>query len=253
MSAKKQVTVKQASLTTSPTTVLAGKSSGSPTLPLAPDLLLVCLQDPFDGVGDSSAIVHTTVPAADGDPGHQWRLEAVMEMHPPRFFEGWATRGCFTLDLSASATVSPAAGTWGGSASTASGSGNCRVIVMRDSNNKLHFSLESGAWHAAEKPMPLPDEQRFLNASIAFEANGASGLGAGAVAVVSNKNWSHLIAGSSATTKGLAFDGKWRQNLAASDGDSAVTGAWAFMVMTKDAYEVLCNNQGWTPYILDDI
>lgn len=174
-----------------------------------------------------------------------------MEMNPPRCFEGWATRGSFTLDLSVSATALPAAGTWGGTVSTLSGSGNCRVIVMRDADDKVHFSLASGACHASEKAMPMPDGHRFLNADIAFELNGKSGLSAGAVATVSNRSWSRLIAGSAVATKGLAFEGNWRRNLDEGDGDSTVAGAWAFMVMTKEAYEALCLSHGWVPQALD--
>ena len=95
--------------------VLPEKAGKSPTPLTTPsrvasqtaDLLLVCLQDPFDAVGDSSTIVRTEVPAADGHAAHSWTLEAVMEMNPPRFFEGWATPGNFTLDLSVNATVFP--------------------------------------------------------------------------------------------------------------------------------------------------
>lgn len=216
----------------------------------AEDLLLVCLQDPFDAVGDSSAIVRSTVPTAVGNVSHQWLLEAVLELNPPRFFAGWATRGCFTLDLSVHAAASPAAGTWGGVVRATSGSGNCRVMVMRDSNNKVRCSLASGARHAAEQALPAPDAGRFLNADIAFELNGTAGLSVGAVAVISNRNWSRLIAGSTAATQGMAFDGKWRQKLDAGDGDSAVLGAWAFGVLAKGDYEALCLNHGWVPYIL---
>lgn len=257
MSAKKAAAVKQASATT-PSGIRPWMVSGVAAIPLAAssraavpaaDLLLVCLQDPFDAVGDSSSIVHSLVPAADGNLSHQWKLEAVMEMNPPRFFEGWATRSSFTLDLSVTAAVLPATGAWGGNVSTLSGSGNCRVMVMRDASNKVLFSLESDARHAPEKPMPAPDELRFLNADIAFEVNGKSGLSAGAVAVLSNKSWSRLIAGSTAAAKGLAFDGKWRQNLAAGDGDSSVPGTWAFAVLTPEVYQALCTNHGWEPYI----
>lgn len=260
MSTKKPAADKRASATGTttpavrPWTVSGTAASPPPaalrTPPPVPDLLLVCLQDPFDAVGDSSTIVHSTVPTADGNATHLWQLEAVMELNTPRFFAGWATRASFTLDLSVHAAVSPAAGTWGGTVRTTSGSGNCRVMVMRDSSNKVRFSLASGARHATEKIMPLPDERRFLNADIAFELNGSSGLNAGAVAVVSQHHWSRLIAGSSTTTQGLAFDGKWRKNLEASDGDASVIGAWAFAVMTREAYEALCVNHAWTPYIL---
>ena len=241
MSAKKTPMVSLISATDTP------PSSGAPA---AADLLLVCLQDPFDAVGDSTSIVHATVPAADGIAAHQWRLEAVMEMNPPRFFASWATRGSFTLDLSATATAAPAAGTWGGTATTLSGSGVCRVMVMRDESNKIVMSLESDACHAPEASMPAPDDARFLNTDVAFEANGKAGLSAGVVAVVSGKNWSRLIAGSSAVTKGMAFEGNWRRNLAEGDGDSSVAGTWAFAVMTPDAYQELCLSHGWAPIIL---
>ena len=262
MSAKKKAAVKPpSSADTQPPSVRPWMVSGEVSNPLAAsarvkpqaaDLLLVCLQDPFDAVGDSSIIAHSAVATADGNSAHLWKLEAVMEMNPPRFFAGWATRGSFTLDLSVTAAASAAAGSWGGTVRTTSGSGNCRVIVMRDSNNKVRFSLASGARHAAEKSMPLPDDRRFLNADIAFELNGTAGLSAGAVAVISNRSWSHLIAGSTAATKGLAFDGKWRHNLEAADGDSSVPGRWAFAVMTREAYDAHCLNHGLTPCIPGD-
>ncbi len=223
---------------------------GSPAAAAGPDMLLVCLQDPFDAVGDSSTLVRAVVPAGDGNPAHQWTLEAVLELNPPRCFEGWATRGSFTLDLSVSASALPAAGTWGGSVSTLSGSGICRVSVLRDADNKLFFSLACDARHAPEKAMPAPDAERFLNADIAFEANGKNGLSAGAVAAISNKSWSRLIAGSAAATVGLAFDGGWRRNLAAGDGDAHAPATWAFAMMTAEAYETLCVSRGWVPYIL---
>lgn len=245
MSAKKSQTVRSSVAAANP---IPGTSPLA--APPSSELLLVCLQDPFDAVGDSSVIVHAAVPAASGNPTHQWRLESVMEMNPPRFFESWATRGSFIIDISVSASAQPAAGTWGGTATTLSGSGVCRVTVMRDADDKVHFSLESDARHAPEKPMPQPDDQRFLNADIAFEVNGKTGLTAGAVAVISNKPWSRLIAGSSAATKGLAFDGAWRRNLADGDGDSSVLGTWAFAVMTPIAYQELCISRGWEPYVV---
>lgn len=235
---------------TSPFIPQALASDTPGTAPAAPDLLLVCLQDPFDGVGDSSSIVHSAVPAADGILTHQWMLESVLEINPPRFFASWATRESFVLNLSVSATALPVEGTWGGTVSTLSGSGNCRVLVMRDATNKVQFSLDSNARHAPEKPMPIPDNLRFLNADIAFEANGKSGLSAGAVAVISGISWSHLIAGSSAATQGLAFDDKWRHNLSEGDGDSMVAGTWAFAVMTLEAYQDICSNNGWVPNIV---
>jgi hypothetical protein len=260
MSAKKTTAVKpQSPKDNPPSTVRPWMVAGTAAGPLdsasrkaapAPDLLLVCLQDPFEAVGDSSTIVRTTVPTADGSSAHLWQLEAVMEMNPPRVFRGWATRGSFTLDLSVHASAFPATGTWGGTANTTSGPGNCRVIIMRDSNNKVRFSLASATRHAAEQPMPAPENRRFLNADIAFETNGASGLSAGAVAVVSNINWARLIAGSGAAASGMAFDGKWRHNLDPADGDASVAGAWAFTVMTRDAYEAFCANHGWMPYVL---
>jgi len=213
-------------------------------------LLLVCLQDPFEAVGDSSIIVHSQVPTADDDSAHLWQLEAVLEMNAPRVFAGWATRDYFTLDLSVNAAASPAAGAWGGSVRTTSGCGNCRIMVMPDSNNKVRFSLATATHHATEKSMPLPEQFRFLNADIAFELNGPSGLSAGAVAVISNINWARLIAGSSVATTGLAFDSKWRQKLSPTDGESSALGAWSFAVMTQPAYSTLCANHGWAPYII---
>ncbi|MCX6865001.1 MAG: hypothetical protein NTV46_02045 [Verrucomicrobia bacterium] len=198
MSAKKTAVVQQAASEKKTASGIQPEKAGKSPTPLAassraaspaPDLLLVCLQDPFDAVGDSSTIVRSEVPAADGNAAHSWTLEAVMEMNPPRFFEGWATRGNFTLDLSVNATVFPQAGTWSDTLRTTSGSGNCRVLVTRDSSNKVRFSLASAARHATEKPMPLLAKQRFLNADIAIELNGTSGLSAGAVAVVSSSRW----------------------------------------------------------------
>lgn len=214
------------------------------------ELLLVCLQDPFDGIGASwSKIKDSLVPASDHDSSHQWRLRSVLEINPPRFFESWATTGGFTLDLSVKASVAESAGQWGGHVETFTSPSSCRVMIMRDTDNKVRMSLASGANQATEKRMPRPDTNRFLNADIGFEANGASGLTAGAVAVVSNKNWSRLIAGSVAATKGLAFDGKWRTNLEDGDGDSPAQGTWAFAVMTRTDYSALCRNKGWTEHI----
>jgi hypothetical protein len=217
----------------------------SPAVAKSAELLLVCLQDPFDAIGSSSKIVDAKIPASDLDSNHVWRLRAVLEMHPPRFFESWATRGSFTLDLTVNGSVTESAGQWGGKASTFTGTGTCRVMVMRDTDNKIRFSLVSGARHASELGMPTPDTKRFLNADVGFELNGTDGLTAGAVAVISNKSWSRLIAGSDATTKGLAFDGKWRSNLEEGDGDSTAQGTWAFAVMSRADYLVLCGNLGW--------
>ncbi len=216
----------------------------------SPDLLLVCLQDPFAGVGNSCSIVRSTVPAADGTLTHQWLLEAALELNPPRVFASWATRGGFVLDLSVTATTLPVSGTWGGTATTLSGSGNCQVLVTRNGDGKLQFSLESGARHAPEMDMPAPAQQQFLNADVAFELNGKNALSAGAVAVISNVPWSRLIAGSSAATHGLAFDDKWRHNLAAGDGDALAVGSWAFAVMSPSDYQDLCTSRGWEPYVL---
>jgi len=219
----------------------------SMVVPPLPECLLVCLQDPFDGVGDSSSIARTTVPAADGNLTQQWMLETALEINPPRFFASWATYGNFVLDLSVSATASS---TWGGTVTTGSGSGNCRVMVMRDGANKPQFSLESGAHHTPEMAMPTPAQHRFLNADIAFELNGKSGLSAGAVAVISDMPWSLLIAGSSVATQGLGFDGKWRHNLAIGDGDALVLGTWAFAVMSPQTYQELCASNGWVPCVV---
>ena len=263
MSPRKPTTVKPVSPANTtrlpiPPGMVAAKSSTPlesrphPT-PTTPDLLLVCLQHPFDAVGDSSTIIRSAVATADGNSVHLWQLEAALVMNPPRCFAGWATRGGFTLDLSVNATASPASGTWGGTVHTSSGTGNCRVLVLRDSNEKVRFSLASGTRHAPEQPMPSPDSHRYLNADIAFELNGPAGLSAAAVAVISNNNWSHLIAGSAVTSKGLAFDGKWRLKLDPADGDATALGAWAFAVMSPPAYTALCINHGWAPYILTDL
>jgi len=218
----------------------------------AADLLLVCVDDPFEAVGDSSNIVRVTVPTADGTSAHLWALEAVMEINPPRTFKGWATRSGFTLDLSVNASVFPAnSGTWGGTASSTSGIGNCRVIVSRGPNNKLRFSADSGTRHATERPMPEPEDQRFFNADIAFETDGLDRLIAGAAAVISNMGWDRLTAGSGAAETGMAFDNKWRHNLDPADGYASVPGKWTFEVMTMVDYETFCDDHGWLPYILD--
>ncbi|MGC4013364.1 MAG: hypothetical protein QM755_02435 [Luteolibacter sp.] len=222
----------------------------APPAAAAAEMLLVCLQDPFDGIGASSSkIVSSLVSASDHDPRHLWRLESVLEMNNPRFFESWATRGSFTLDLTVAASVREDAGQWGGNARIASSTGDCRVMIMRDAENKIRFSLASGARQAGEKAMPRPDGQRFLNADVGFEANGSNGLTAGAVGVISNKNWSRLIAGSTVATKGLAFDGKWRTNLEAGDGDAVAQGTWAFAVMSRADYSSLCANHGWPEHV----
>ena len=93
-------------------TLLVKPAAAPGLVPPPPDAdeLLVCLQDPFDAVGDSSTIVRAMVPAADHDAAHLWQLEAVLEMNAPRVFAGWATRGGFTLDLSVHATAAPACG-----------------------------------------------------------------------------------------------------------------------------------------------
>jgi hypothetical protein len=215
----------------------------------ADEMLLVCLQDPFDAVGSSSLITHVSAVASDGFSNHLWRLESVLEMNPPRFFESWATRGSFTLDLKVNGSVSAMAGTWGDHEQTSSGSGSCKVMVMRDLANKIQFSLASGARHATEKMMPKPETKRQLNADLGFEVNGAMGLTAGAVAVISQKNWSRLIAGSAAASKGLAFDGKWRANLEDGDCDAVAQGSWAFAVMSRAAYSALCLNHGWPEHV----
>jgi hypothetical protein len=230
---------------------LAGSAVSQPAANPAPavakseELLLVCLQDPFDAIGSSSKIVDARIPASDLDSNHLWRLRSVLEMHPPRFFESWATRGSFTLDLTVNGSVTESAGNWGGQAVTRTATGTCRVMVMRDADNKIRFSIVTGARHAGEVGMPGPDTKRFLNADVGFELNGTNGLTAAAVAVISNKSWSRLIAGSAALTKGLAFDGKWRTNLEEGDGDSTALGTWAFAVMSRADYAVLCRNNGW--------
>jgi len=225
------------------------KKTGSTVAP-ADEMLLVCLQDPFEGIGGSWAkIVDSAVPASEQDPRHLWKLEVVLEIYRSRFFESWATRGSFTLDLLVNAKVCESAGTWGGNTGTTSGSGNCRVMIMRDAANKVRFSLLSGCRQATEKPMPRPDSQRFLNADIGFAANGPGGLTAGATAVISTRNWSRLIAGSSAATEGLAFDGKWRSHLEQGDGDAVAQGSWAFAVMSRADYSSLCRNQGWAEHV----
>lgn len=218
----------------------------------APEWLLVCLADPYEAVGDSSKIARVTVPMADGGSFHLWELEVVLEMHPPRTFQGWATRRGFTLDLSVQATVLPAtSGTWGGTVDTLSGIGNCRVTVARDADQRIRFSRAAGCHHATERAMPAPEERRFLNADIAFESHAAGSVTAGAAAAISNKNWFFLTAGTNAPDAGMAFDDKWRRHLDPADGSALVSGSWEFAVLTKDEYEAWCEAHARVPYILD--
>ncbi len=237
MSAKKSVGSQQS------------EAAASLTVESVPEALLVCLQDPFDGLGDSSVIVRSEVPAIDGAGASPWLIETVMEMNPPRCFEGWATRGSFMIDLSVHAAAFPPSGTAGESVRITSGSGNCQVIVTQESNRKVRFSLASGAFHAAEKSLKTADGPRFFNADIAFELNGTGGLSAGAVAVLSVSRWGHLIAGSSVPSQGMAFDGKWRQKLDDADADSTAMGSWAFAVLDRTDYDALCLSRGWVPRI----
>ena len=216
------------------------------------DLLLVCVKDPFEAVGDSSNIVQVIMPTSDGSSAHLWVLEVVLEMNPPRTFRGWATRGGFILDLSVNATVFPAhSGTWGGTASSTSGIGNCHIAVSRGSNNQVRFSSASGTRHATERSMPAPEDQRFLNADIAFQTASPNQLTAGATAVISNNEWERLTAGSGAAESGLFFDNKWRHNLDPADGYASMPGKWTFAVMTMGDYEKFCAERGWLPYVLD--
>ena len=221
--------------------------------PQAPaEMLLVCVSDPFEAVGDSSKIAEVTVTTADGTSAHLWTLVAVMEMNPPRTFKGWATRGSFTLDLNVSVTIYPAnSGTWGGTDSATSGMGNCRVVISRGANNKSpEFSTDSAACRATERPLPEPEDQRYLNADISFEVNGAK-VSAGAVAVISNNDWDHLTAGSDAAQSGMAFDTKWHKNLDPADGYASVPGQWEFALMTNEDYEKFCDAHAWQPYVVE--
>jgi len=219
--------------------VPAGVAGGDPA-----DLLLVCIQHPFQSQHVFSLIANVLVPCADGNPQHLWQLQTVLEMNPPRFFEGWATAGSFTLDLKVNASLAASDGAWGGIERTGTAAGTCRMVVMRDAKNEVSFSLASVAVQAAEVRLTWPDEHRHLNADVSFALNGSAGLTAAAVAVVSQRPWARLVAGSNAPTKGLAFDAKWRSNL--DDGDDAVAaaGAWAFAVMTPDAYAAFCRQRG---------
>ena len=79
--------------------------------------------------------------------------------------------------------------------------------------------------------------------------NGLNGITVGATLVISRRNWSRLIAGSSAATQGLAFDGMWRENLEEGDGDAVAQGQWAFAIMNLAAYSALCRNRGWAEHI----
>lgn len=227
---------------------VAGLAAAAP----AQELLLVCIQDPFETAGSFSRISNVTVPSADGSSSHQWRLESVFEMNVPapsqRFFEGWATAGSFTIDVKMSASAVP--GAWSSTQRTATVAGSCRLLVMKDGDNKVKFSLSSGAVHAPEKTMPQPDQKRFLNGDLGFELNGTSAVSVAATAVISKKSWSNLIAGSTVSTKGLAFDGKWRANLEAGDGDSIAAGSWSFSVMTREAYQAFCDQQGFPGIII---
>ncbi len=234
-----------------PASLAFSVASGSSTSS-AQSLLLVCIQDPFETAGSVSRINRASIPSIDGNLAHQWQLESVMEMNVPapsqRFFEGWATAGSFTLDVKVNASA--ILGAWGSPAKTGTTPGSCRILIMRDGESKVKFSLASGAVHAPEKPMPRPDSDRFLNGDIGFELNGSSGISVAASVVVSKKPWSTLIAGSTVATKGLAFDGKWRANLEKGDGDVVAAGSWSFAVMTREAYQAFCNQQGFPGMII---
>lgn len=219
----------------------APRASSPAAAAASESLLVVCIQDPFGATGCSSRLAQAGVQAADGNPRHQWRLTAVLEVNPPRFFAGWATTGGFTLDVSAAGSV--AAGAWGGAEHTVTAAGACRVLILPEGSGKVRFALASGAARAPEKGLPRPDTGRFLNADVGFELNGAAGITAAACAVVSGKPWSQLVAGSNAPTKGLAFDGRWRSKLGERDGDALATAAWAFAVMSRDAYRAFCARQ----------
>lgn len=235
-----------------PSLVLPGEPA-TRSLPLYRELdedLLVCLQDPFPTPGTSSLIRNSEVPAGGGQPGDHWRLEATLEMNPPRVFAGWATRGSFTIDLKANALVTEAAGTWGGTVRSSSASSPCRVIVLRTGDKKLRFSLPGGCQQAGEKRLPRPDPERHLNADVAFATRGKEGLAVAATAVVSNLPWARLITGSSADTEGLAFDNKWRRNLDEKDGSTTAQGSFAFAVMSRSAYTALCAANGWPEKIV---
>ncbi|MES2659486.1 MAG: hypothetical protein V4689_12780 [Verrucomicrobiota bacterium] len=236
-----------------PPTVFVKTGSAAAKAGQAEDMLLVCLQDPFEGIAaGSSKIFQSKIQVPDNNSDHQWRLETTMEMYPKpeRFFESWATRGSVTLDLRMVATVREDAGHWGGNVQTTTSPGQLRVLVMRGLDNKVKFSLLSGATQAHEKKVPRPDDKRFLNADIGFEVNGEGGITFAATSVISSCNGSRLIAGSQAATKGMAFDGKWRSNLDADDGDSLVSGSWAFSIMSRQAYGALCSNQNWPEHII---
>lgn len=225
----------------------SGPSAAPAAARAAEELLLVCVQAPFPQTA-ASIIVQSTVPSTGGTRDQIWRLEAVLEMNPPRFFAGWATTALFTLDVKVNAMATPTAGTWGNTERTATAPGACQVLIMRD-GDKVKFSLASGAKHAPEKAMPRPDPTRRLNADVAFEQNGPNGITAAAVSVISDKAWASLIAGSTAATKGLAFDGKWRSNLGPKDGASLASGSWAFSVMTRSAYSSFCTSLRLTEHI----
>jgi hypothetical protein len=138
MSAKKNPTDK---VSLPPGVSRSGDSGSGPTVPMAvpgsppaifvktadpaskaataEDMLLVCLQDPFEGIAaGSSKIFQTKIQVPDNNTDHQWRLQTTLEMNPLRFFESWATRGSITLDLRVVSTVSEDAGQWGGNTQT---------------------------------------------------------------------------------------------------------------------------------------
>ncbi len=218
------------------------------SLPLYRELdedLLVCLQDPFPTPGSFSLIRNSEVAAVGGQPGRFWRLEATLEMNPPRVLAGWATRGTFTIDLKVNALATEAAGSWGGTVRGTSAGRSCRVIVLRTGDKKLRFSLPGGCQQAGEKRLPRPDPDRHLNADVAFATRGKEGLAVAATAVVSNRPWARLITGSSADTEGLGFDNKWRKNLEEKDGSTTAQGSFAFAVMSHSAYTALCAANGW--------
>lgn len=219
------------------------REASQATRSLGDDLLLVCLGDPFDGPGDHTHTAVEPVPAADGHPDHFWELEATLEANPPRFFRGWATRAAFTLDLKVSALAK--SGPWGGTCRTGTATGQCRLLIMRDGDKKVRFSVDQATRRAGQATMPRPETARFLNADVAVEKNGNSALSVAATAVISEEPWSLLVAGSNAPAVGLAFDGRWRRNLGDGDGASLAQGSFSFAVMTGQDHQALCAQMGW--------
>lgn len=215
----------------------------TPAVPLEEMPVLVCVQDPHPAPGILTLVEDSDVPAASGIPTQQWRLHAVLEQNPPRFFEGWATTGTFTLDVRVNASVKEKSGNWGGHTTISSGAKPCRLTISIGEDKQVKFSATEGVQHATGKHMPV--EARYLIGDIAFTTKEDGIVEVAATSVICTEKWSHLIAHTAAATKGLAFDTRWGAHLKANDGFTVAAGVWTFAVMTRGEYEELRKTKNW--------